>query len=280
MVTGNNHQRQQNDLGGIGSLNGLDDLVDQRSTLDSTDKVIGITGSMQALLQTGVGGISLMMGTVTHEDDGRAFDIVLGSLFHQGSNQSIVVIIGSQQRIANLHGIELISIVSDFCHHIVILEAGHHMGGLNDNFLDTVSNKAVHSLGNVVNFHSLTLFQNVNNNLAGKSTADLVLRVSCLQGGFHSTDGHVTGLIVAGAEGNSQQDRFCFCCSLSFGSSTGGFRCCGGLRSFLCAASYQAKQHAANQQQRNNFSEFHLSSSMEKCIYLNALLGGTGRSRQ
>ena len=280
MVAGHDHQGQQNNLLGAGLLYQSENIIQRGIGFHGADEVIGVTGFGQLFLQVCVSSICLVMSTVTHVNDGSALLVILSGLFDQRSDQSIVVSRLGQHRCTDLEAVELVGIQGDLCDHIVIFRTGHHMSGLNHNFLDAVHDHAGHCLGHVVDLQALALFQNVNDRLSGKGTAHFVLGIGSLQSFLNRADGDVAGLVIAAAKADRQNDGLL--AVVFFHRGLRSFRSIGNIRSgftdrglrllgtrLLGSTADHAQNQAKSQHQRNDsFHDFHFSFlQMIKFVY-------------
>ena len=207
VITSHDHQRQQDNLVIVTGINFSEHFVYQRSALNSADKVVGKTSSMQTLLNSGVALVGFVVCTMTHKDNSGAINIVGCSFFLQDFNHGVIVFVGSQQRSTDQHAVKLVSITGDLLHHIIILKTGDDMGGLNNDILNTIGDQTFHSLFHIVDFHLLALFENVNDDLRSKSSTNFIIRVSALESRLSGINGCLSSLVVAAAKANSQNNR-------------------------------------------------------------------------
>ena len=206
MVSRHQHQRNQHHPAGVGFLHQLQHVFHRGFSLHSAHKIVNITLIPQFVLQLLIGIVGSVFRAMAHIDNGGVLAIFFGVL-RQNGNQGIIVPVQSQQCPANLDGTELLRKFRHFFQHVVVFTAGNHMSRLNHHIPDAVMHQPLQGLAHIVNFQSVTLFQNVQDHLTGKSPAHLIIRVCRLQSRLHGANGQLPGFGVTGAKGNHQQNR-------------------------------------------------------------------------
>lgn len=200
MVACNDHQGEQDYLLIAAFLDESDNIFNAGGSFNGADEIIVMTGSGHLFLNLGIGGVGFMLCTMSHVNDGSTFGIVISGGVYKYLYECVIVRVGGKKVLADLDAVKLIVILVDLFDNIIILIAAHNMSGLNDNFLNAVSNKAIKSLGYVVNGEVVTLLELVNDYLAGESTTDFVIGISGPESFLDGADGLLAGIVIAGSK--------------------------------------------------------------------------------
>ena len=257
VVACNNHQWVENNLLVILFLYSFYNVIQRRSGLNSTDVVVVCALCGQSFLQLCISSVCLVLCAMTHEYNCGVLVVVLLSGIYQCLCNILVVLVRSQQRSTHGNSLELILVLVYSFYQIVILVAAHNVSWLDNQFLYTIVNQSLQSFLYVVDFDVVTLFQNVDNSLAGECSANLAVWVCLLNCLFDCADGLFSAVVVAGTKANCQDNRLLFgnrggLCNGCVGCYSSGFR--GGASS---QSEYTRCQNCCHNQ---NTSFFHCCS--------------------
>ena len=149
VVTCNDHQGTQDDLGVTGGLDSFDDVLAGsllRLALDGADEDILVAQSVHLSLHLAVAHLCGVRGAVAHEDEGGAVRSSgvqtvetggLDGLSGDGLGDSLLVGVDdggiaahlAQQRLGDGDGLELVAVAVHHLHHLVVLSAMHQTVG-------------------------------------------------------------------------------------------------------------------------------------------------------
>ena len=225
MVTRNDHQRAQDDVGVARGLDGLDDGLTGgllRLALDRADEDVLIAKVLHLSAHLAVADLGDVCGAVAHEDErGASF---LGSLervkaacldrgggdglgdnFLVGVDDGRVAADLAEQGLCDGDRFEPVAILVDGSTHFVILRAVHQVRRLHDEVLDAVGHSAVERLGHVVDLLAVAGLNVVDDDLSREGAADGPVGIGLLQGVLDALDIVDAAVVVGRAEGNDQK---------------------------------------------------------------------------
>ena len=146
---------------------------------------------------------------MTHEYDSCFAVVVFRGGIGDCRYYSAVVVIACKKRSAYLYAVELVSLrLYDF-HKIVVLISAHNVCGLYDKLLYAVLFKALERFVNIVDLDTVTLFQLVDDDLAGECAAHFLIGVRVRDSFFYRADSCVTAVIVACSEAYRKNNGLC-----------------------------------------------------------------------
>ena len=158
------------------------------------------------MLQGGVDGVRLGLGTVAHEADGGLAVLVATHGVVYGLDNGDAVLGGGQQRRTDRDGVELRLVVLELLHDVLVLESVHEMRGLHDHALHSLSHDLVHGLLEVVDMTTRVLLNVVDDRLRGEGPTHIVGRKRLADVRLDGADGDVSARGVARAEAHDQDD--------------------------------------------------------------------------
>ena len=225
MVTGNDHQGAQDDLGVTGGLDSLDDVLAGGLlglTLHRADEHVAVAQGLHGGLHLAVAHLCGVGGAVAHKDKGDlllsgSVQAVETGILHSGSGNGLgnSFLVGvddgsvgtdlAQQGLGNGDALELVLVFVDHLHHLVVLCTVHQVGGLDDHVLHAVGHSAVQSLLHVVDLLAVAGLNMVDDDLCGEGAADRPIGISGLQRILDALDILHSAVVEGGAEGDHQQ---------------------------------------------------------------------------
>ena len=225
MVTGDDHQRAQDDLGVTGLLDLLDNGIAGGVlgfTLDGADKDVVIAQRLHRGLHLAVADLGGVGRAVAHKDKGGAVrsggsGVVisggLDGLGGDGGGYGLLVVVDdggifadlAQQGFGNGNAVELVPVLLNRLAHLVVLGAVHQVRRLDNQILDAVGNGTVKRLVHVVDLLAVAGLNVVDDDLRGEGAADAPIRVGGLQGVLNALDVSGAAAVEGGAEADDQQ---------------------------------------------------------------------------
>ena len=160
---------------------------------------------------------------MSHEYNSGLAVIVGSSCVCDGFDHCLKVLIAGQQRRTKRNFLKAVLVSFQFILQIGVLMAVHQVGRLYDQVLDPVCSCAIQGFLYIVDLQSVTLFQLVDDDLAGKCTAYLVLGESIRNGILNGADGDVAAVVVACTKAHDHNGSIC-----------GLLRVCGLSRRSVC----------------------------------------------
>ena len=113
--------------------------------------------------------------------------------------------VGRQQVLADDDLFERVRIVRGGFYDVVIFEAVHQVGRLDEDVLDAVRDSAVHRLFEVIDDFAVSVGNVVDDDLGGKASSDAPFGERFDQSLFDRADRGDSGVVEAGAEGYDEQ---------------------------------------------------------------------------
>ena len=153
--------------------------------------------------ESGLGGVGCLQGIERRVFD-RSGGHILGDGGLVGVDHAGVGSHFAQQGLGDLDGLDLVFILRDHLHHLVVLRPVHQVGGLDDQGLDAVGDGAIHGLLHVVDLLAVPGLDVVDDDLGGEGAADGPLGISGGDRVLDALDVLHAAAIEAGAEGDHQ----------------------------------------------------------------------------
>ena len=225
MVTGDDHQRTQDNLGVAGGLDSLNDVLASGLlglALNGANEDILVAQVLHLGLHLAVGHLGDMGSAMAHEDKSSAvlsglLGALVAGLFQSGSDNSLGngFLVGiddggigadlTQHGLGNHDGLDLVLVLLQSLAHLVVLSAVHQVGGLHNQSLHTVGNRTVHSLFHVIDLLAVTGLDVVDDDLCGEGAADGPVGESLGQSILNALDVFHTAVVEGSTEGDDQQ---------------------------------------------------------------------------
>ena len=205
MVSADDHQRLQNDFLVAAVLRCLYDIVQAGRRFDGPDIVIIKSIRFDHILHLCIHAIGIGFRAVAHEDDRGLPVVILFCSVGDDADDLFKVFIGRQERLSDRDLLESIGIISEFVHNIRIFKTAHQVSRLYDQRLNAVIDSTVKRFGKIVDDLIVTALYMVDNDLAGESAADTVLRERIDHRALDRTDRLSAAVIEAGSETYDQQ---------------------------------------------------------------------------
>ena len=205
MVAGHDHQGLQHHAGVAPGLYQRQHVLQAGLSLHGADEVVLFAHLGEDALHLGVDAVGVGLSAVAHEDDGGLAVVVLGGGLRDGLGYDGEIGVGVQDGTADDDGLEGVGIGLDLVDHVVVLKAGHQVGGLDDQGGDPVLHGPIQGLGDVVDDFVVPAEHMVDDDLAGEAPAHVDAGEGFDHSGLNGADGLPAAVVEAGAEGDDQE---------------------------------------------------------------------------
>lgn len=216
MIPGYDQERSQNDPFRIFLGRNAEQRIYGRIGFHGSQEDVHMPLVFETVIQSGIDGIGIMGGAVSHEDQhipGRQ----VRKFCQNSTDDGIAVLIRGKKRIPETDALEVFGEFHGIRFHLFIFNAVQNMGGLYDHIPDSVFLHPDHGFRYAVNFYMISFQEPFADNTAGPGPVDPAVRAGLADILFDDVNGQGSGLVDAGAETDHQD---CFFCGILQGYSS------------------------------------------------------------
>ena len=171
MVSGNEHQRSQDDSSVISLPGCRDHIIKRRAGFNRSDEEVLLSHTGKSLLHSVVYPVCRRFGPVAHQHDSGLPVVILSACPDQSTGDSGKILIACQKRRSQCSTLKLPQVLIQYSLQLVILKAAHEVSRLNDESIHAVTHSPLQCLAYIVYPYALPLSDDVYYHLRGESPA-------------------------------------------------------------------------------------------------------------